>query len=152
MSKYQVGAHTKYSLKVHLVWITKYRRKALTKEIAIRARDLLKEIAKEHGISILSGKVFRDHVHVLVEYAPTMEISSIVQWLKGASSRMLFKEYGHLRERIGGKHLWARGFLAVSTGAVTDEMIQKYIDEQEGEPVLGDNQVRVDRNGRIPSS
>ena len=152
MSKYQVGAHTKHSLKVHLVWITKYRRKALTKEIAIRARDLLKEIAKEHGISILSGKVVRDHVHVLVEYAPTMEISSIVQWLKGASSRMLFKEYGHLRERIGGKHLWARGFLAVSTGAVTDEMIQKYIDEQEGEPVLGDNQVRVDRNGRIPSS
>lgn len=152
MSKYQVGAHTKHNLKVHLVWITKYRRKALTEEIAIRARDLLKEIAKKHGISILSGKVVRDHVHVLVEYAPTMEISSIVQWLKGASSRMLFKEYGHLRERIGGKHLWARGFLAVSTGAVTDEMIQRYIDEQEGEPVLGDNQVRVDRNGRIPSS
>ena len=152
MSKCQVAAHTKHNLKVHLVWITKYRRKALNDEIAVRTRDLLKEIAKEHGISILSGKVVRDHVHVLVEYPPNMEISSIVQWLKGASSRTLFKEFGHLRERMGGKHLWARGFLAVSTGAVTDEMIQKYIDDQEGEPVLDKNRVRVDSSGRIPPS
>lgn len=147
-----MGAHTKHDLKVHLVWITKYRRKALTKDIAVRVRDLLKQIAEEHGISILSGKVVRDHIHVLVSYPPNIEISTIVQWLKGATSRMLFKEYGYLRERMGGRHLWARGFLAVSTGAVTDEMIQKYIDEQEGEPVPADNQFRGDNQGRMPSS
>jgi len=152
MSRYQVGAHTKHDLKVHLVWITKYRRKALTGEIAIRSRDLLREIAKEHGISILSGKVVRDHIHVLVSYPPTIEISSIVQWLKGATSRILFKDYAYLKERMGGKHLWARGFMAASTGNVTDDMIKKYIDEQEGEPVLNGSQVRVDRYGRMPSS
>ncbi len=147
MSSFQIGAHTKHDLKVHLVWITKYRRKALTKDIAIRARDLLKQIAGEHGISILSGKVVRDHVHVLVSYPPNIEISTIVQWLKGATARMLLKEYAYLRERMGGKHLWARGFLAVSTGAVTDEMIQKYIEEQEGEPMPNDNQISGNNHG-----
>ena len=119
----------------------------LTKDIAARARDLLKRIAVEHEISILSGKVVLDHIHILVSYPPDIDISTIVRWLKGATSRMLLKEYGFLRETMGGKHMWARGYLAVSTGAVTDEMIQKYIDEQEGEPVSNDNQIRGNNSG-----
>ena len=141
-----MGAHTKHDLKAHLVWITKYRRKALNRDITVRTRDLLKQIAEEHRISILSGKVVCDHIHVLVSYSPDIDISTIVQWLKGATARMLLKEYGNLRERMG-KHLWARGYLAVSTGAVTDEMIQKYINEQEGEPVSNDNQISDNNHG-----
>jgi len=65
MRRYQVGAHTKHDLKVHLVWIPKYRKKVLTGKVAIRVRDLLRQIAMEHEITILSGKVSCDHVHVL---------------------------------------------------------------------------------------
>ena len=57
MRRYRVGAHTKTDLKVHLVWVPKYRKKVLTGEVAIRVRDLLKQIAIEHELEVISGKV-----------------------------------------------------------------------------------------------
>ena len=66
MRHYRLGAHTKSDLKVHLVWIAKYRKAVLTGEVAIRVRDLLRQIAAEHELEIMSGKVARDHVHLLV--------------------------------------------------------------------------------------
>jgi len=99
MRRCQLGAHTKHDLKVHLVWIPKYRKKVLTGEIAIRVRDLIRQITMEHEISILSGKAACDHIHVLVGYRPHIDVSTIVQWLKGISSRILLQEYPHLRKK-----------------------------------------------------
>ena len=147
-----MGAHTKHDLKVHLVWIPKYRKKVLTGDIAIRVRDLIRQIAIEHEITILSGKVACDHIHVLVAYRPHVDVSTIVQWLKGISSRVLLQEYPHLRKRFWGKHFWARGYLAVATGTLTDEMVQKYIAEQEGEPVVDDSRFVIDNSPNLPPS
>ena len=63
--------------------------RVLAGEVAIRVRDLIRKIAMEHELTILSGKVARDHVHVFVSYRPNQDISTIVQWLKGISSRVL---------------------------------------------------------------
>ena len=144
MRRYQVGAHTKTDLKVHLVWVPKYRKKVLTGEIAIRARDILRQIAMEHEIDIISGKVSSDHVHVFVSYRPNQDISQIVQWLKGISSRILLSEYPHLKKQFWGRHFWARGYFAVSSGNITDEMIQQYIEEQEGESIADDSRFTID--------
>ena len=57
MKRYQLGAHTKHDLKVHLIWIPKYRKAVLTGEVALRVRDLIRQIAMEHELTILSGKV-----------------------------------------------------------------------------------------------
>ena len=62
MRKYRVGAHTKSDLKIHLVWVPKYRKSVLTGEVAIRVRDVIRQIAMEHELEIISGKVARDHV------------------------------------------------------------------------------------------
>jgi len=152
MKRYQLGAHTKHNLKVHLVWIPKYRKKVLTGDITIRVRDLIRQIAMEHEISILSGKVACDHIHVLVAYRPHIDVSTIVQWLKGISSRILLQEYPHLRKKFWGRHLWARGYLAVTTGTLTDEMVQKYIAEQEVEPVVDDSRFVIDKTSNLPPS
>ena len=152
MRRYQLGAHTKHDLKVHLVWITKYRKKVLVGDLAIRVRDLLRQIAMEHEINILSGKVGCDHIHVLVGYRPHMDVSTIVQWLKGISSRILLQEYPHLRKKFWGKHLWARGYLAVTTGTITDQMVEQYIAEQEGEPMLDDSRFVIDSLIKPPPS
>ena len=116
----------------------------LTGPVAIRTRDLLRLIALEHEIEIISGKVSVDHIHMFICYHPTQNISKIVQWLKGISSRMLLSEFPHLKKHFWGKHLWARGYLAVSSGNITDEMIQQYIEEQEGEPVVDDSRFQID--------
>ena len=139
MRRYRLGAHTKTDLKVHIVWIPKYRKKVLTGPVAVRTRDILRQIAFEHEIEIITGKVASDHVHMFVSYRPTQNISKIVQWLKGISSRMLLSEFAHLKKQFWGRHLWSRGYLAVSSGNITDEVIQQYIKEHEGEPVSADD-------------
>jgi len=150
--RYRKGAHTTYDVKVHLVWIPKYRKKVLIGPVAIRVRDLIRQIAMEHEIQIISGKVGRDHIHVLISYLPHQNISKIVQWLKGTSSRVLLQEFAHLRKQFWGRHLWARGYLAVSTGTITDEMIEAYIAEQEGEPLQDDSRFVIDEEKKLPPS
>jgi putative transposase len=109
-------------------------------------------IAMEHEISILSGKVARDHAHVLVTYRPHVDVSMIVQLLKGISSRILMQEFAHIRKAFWRRHLWARGYPAVSTGNLTDEMVAKYIAEQEGEPVHDDSRFVIDNPEKLPPS
>ena len=134
----------KHDLKVDLVWVPKYRKKVLCGAVAVRVRDLLRQIAMEHELEIISGKVAGDHTHVFIGYRPTQQISQMVQWLKGISSRMLLQEFPHLRKQFWGRHVWARGYLAVSSGRITDEMVQQYIEEQEGEPILDDSRFPID--------
>jgi putative transposase len=135
MRSYRTSSHSKYDLKVHLVWIPKYRKRILTGKVAERVRDLLRQICSEHEVYIVSGKVSADHVHMFISYKPQLSLSKLVQYLKGGSSRILFQEFAHLRKQYWGRHLWGRGYMAISSGNITDEMIQKYIEEQEGEPV-----------------
>jgi putative transposase len=144
MRRYRLGAHTKTDLKVHLVWISKYRKRVLIGEVAVRARDVLRQIAIEHEIEIITGKVSVDHIHMFISYRPTQNVSKVVQWLKGISSRILLSEFSHLRRQFWGRHLWVRGYLAVSSGNITEEMIHKYIEEQESEPVVDDSRFQID--------
>ena len=87
----------------------------------------------EHERSLISGQVARDPVHVFLSYRANQSISEIMQWMKGIRSRVLLQEFPHLRRKFWGRHFWARGYCAVSSGNITDEMIQQYIEDQEGE-------------------
>jgi putative transposase len=107
-------------------------------------RDLLRQIAAGHELEIASGKEARDHVHLLVSYRLDQRVSQIMQWLKGISSRVLLQEFLHVRKKFWGRHFWARGYLAVSSGTLTDEMIREYIVEQEGEQVIDDSRFPID--------
>lgn len=98
----------------------------------------------EHELEIISGKVAADHVHMFVGYRPDQPISKIVQWLKGISSRVLLQDFAYLKKKFWGRHFWARGYLAVTSGNLTDEMIKEYIDQQEGEPVDDSSRFQID--------
>jgi putative transposase len=134
---------------VHLGWIPKYRKPVLVGPGAIRVRDLLRQIAIEHKLHILSGKVVRDHVHLFLAHRPQQDISTIVQWLKGISSRVLLQEFAHLRKQFGGATYGPEATLAVSSGTITDAMIEEYIAEQ-GEPIQDDSQFRIHDYPNLP--
>src|SRR5262249_44963076 len=102
------------------------------------------QIATENDLHIILGKVAADHVHMFLSYRAHQNISQIVQWLEGTSSRVLFQEFPHLKKQYWGRHLWARGYFAVTSGNITDEMINEYINEQEGEPVGDDSRFQID--------
>ena len=144
MRNYRLGAHTKTDLKVHIIWVPKYRNEVLTGEVARRTRDILRQVAMEHELTIISGKIAKDHVHIFISYRANQQISKIVQYLKGVSSRVLLQEFAHLKRKFWGKHLWARGYFAVSSGNITDEMIKTYITSQEGQPLEDDSRFQID--------
>ncbi len=134
MSKYRSGSHTKTRLTVHLVWVTKYRYAVLEGAVKSRCRELLRQDCNAHSIFILKGVVSKDHVHMHIEYPPKLSISEIMKQLKGRSSHLLQKEFPHLKKRYWGQRFWARGFGAFSTGNVTDEMVQEYIEHHRTNP------------------
>ena len=83
---------------------------------------------------ILTGHVSADHVHLLVSVPPSIAVSQLVKQLKGRSSRWLMEEFAELKRQYWGRHLWARGYFAVSSGNVTDEMIKQYIESHRDKP------------------
>ena len=106
---YRRGAHTVFEIHLHLVWITKYRRPVLTGEVALRVRDLIREICGQHEVTIMKGHVSKEHVHLFVSIPPQVPISRLVQWLKGKTAHHMMMEFAHLRKAFWGRHLWARG-------------------------------------------
>ena len=113
LPSYRSGPHSKYDLKVHLIWVPKYRKAVLLGPVALRVRDVLREIAVERELTIISGKVARDHVHLLIAHRPYQSVSQIVQWLKGISSRGLLEASNRWPQatRVGISQLDACGRL-----------------------------------------
>ena len=132
MKAYRKGSHTVYDLKYHIVWITKYRKPVMVGDIASRARDLIREISRALDVEILKGHVSRDHVHLFVSVPPRISVSDYVKSVKGKSSRKLLSEFRRLSRAFWGRHLWARGYFAASSGNVTDEVVEEYIRLQQG--------------------
>ena len=127
---YRKTAHSVYDLKYHIVWITKYRKPILRGEIGKRVRELVRQTCASLDVYIVKGHVSKDHVHLLVSVPPNLSVSELVKRLKGRSSRKMLEEFGELRKLYWGRHLWARGYFAASTGNVTDEIIAEYIEKQ----------------------
>jgi putative transposase len=138
MENYRKSSHTVYDLKYHIVWITKYRKPILQGEIAVRARELIREICKSKEMEIIKGHVSKDYVHIFVSVPPHISVSQLVQSLKGKSSRKLMMEFKGLSRAFWGRHMWARGYFVASSGNVTDEVIMQYIENQGKEPTDGD--------------
>ena len=131
MENYRKGSHTVYDIKYHIVWITKYRKKVLEGAVAERVRELIRQICKANDVEILKGYVSKDHVHLLVSVPPHLSVSQLVQYLKGKSSNKLQLEFRHIQKEYWGRHVWARGYFAASSGNITDEIIKAYIENQD---------------------
>jgi putative transposase len=131
MEHYRRTAHTRFDIKFHLVWITKYRKKLLRGDVGLRLRQIVRTICAELEVEILKGHASQDHVHLFVSCPPHVSASYLMQRVKGKSSRILLREYSHLNKACWGRHLWARGLFVASSGNVTDEVIMDYIRTQE---------------------
>lgn len=126
MEMYRKGSHSLFELKIHLVWITKYRKPVLLGQVALRVRELVRKICADLDVEILAGNIRRDHVYLLLSYRPELSISKLVQKLKGVTCRKLLQEIREFRQEF-----WGRGYFVVSSGNVTDEVIAAYIRDQD---------------------
>ena len=133
--------HSTSRLTAHIVWVTKYRYYVLEGEVQRRCRSLIIQICDSEDVRILKGVVSKDHVHMHVEYPPSLAISELLKRLKGRTSRMLQLEYPHLRKRYWGKHFWAIGYGVWSTGNITDELVQKYLEHHRSDTSNDDSTI-----------
>ena len=122
------GSHTVSWLTVHIVFVTKYRYKVLKGDIQKRVRTLVIQICESEDVQILKGVVSKDHVHIHIEYPPRVKISDLVKRIKGRSSRRIQEEFPELKRRFWGRHFWAIGYGAWSTGNITDKMVDEYLE------------------------
>lgn len=123
-------AHSKYECKYHLVFVPKYRRKALYGEIRRQLGPILHELARQKECQIIEGHLMPDHVHLGIVIPPKHAVASVVGFLKGKSAIAIARLQGKERN-FTGEHFWARGY-AVSTVGFNEEQIRKYIREQDG--------------------
>ena len=113
---YRYGSHTIFQIEYHFVWVTKYRYKVLTGEVAERVRELVRETCEAFEIRIVKGVVSKDHVHILVSCPPTMAPSEIMRRLKGRTSNKLFEEFAHLKKKYWGRHFGRGGIFVPQWG------------------------------------
>ena len=137
MKEHRRSSHTVSHLTAHIVWVTKYRYPVLRGDIQQRCRDLLIQVSDAEDIRILKGVVSKDHVHMHIEYPPRLSLSDVVKRFKGRSSRRLQDEFPALKKRYWGRHFWAVGYGVWSTGNITEEMVQIYL-EHHRDPSNGD--------------
>lgn len=128
--RYAKNAGAVFSLKYHLVWCPKYRRKVLTSPIDDRLKELLLEVAEEFEFTIHAMEVMPDHVHLFVETDPTRSVSEVVSRFKGRSSRVLREEFPSLKSRL--PTLWSRSYFAGTVGSVSETVVRRYIEDQKG--------------------
>ena len=128
MENQRGNGHTVSRLTAHIVWVTKCRYPVLQGDIKVRCRSILIQICEAEDVHILKGVVSNDHVHMHIEYRPSQDLSTLVKFLKGRSSRKLQMEFPELQRRYWGRHFWAIGFGCWSTGNITDQMVNEYLE------------------------
>ena len=125
-SRYQRNAGCVFTLKYHLVWCPKYRRKVLTGKVAKDLRDLL--YPEELEVVIEALEIMPDHVHMFVSADPTDAPQRLANPFKGFTSRILRQRHPHLKSRL--PTLWSRSDYVGSVGHVSEDTVKRYIEDQ----------------------
>ena len=116
---------------VHLIFVTKYRRGVFTGEVLEDLREIFTSVCSDFEAELAEFDGEDDHVHLLVNYPPKVAVSSLVNSLKGVSSRLVRKKnYPGVRKKMCGAALWSPSYFASSCGGAPIEIVRQYIEEQ----------------------
>lgn len=119
-----------FACQYHIVFCPKYRRKVLSEPIAARFKEIVEELAQEHGQEVLQMEVMPGHVHLLCSVDPQFGIAKWVRLVKGRTSRFLRQEFPELKRRI--PTLWTNSYCVLTCGGAPLSVIKQYIEHQKG--------------------
>ena len=123
-------AHTRWECKYHVVFIPKYRKKAIFNNLRNVLGERFREFATQKESEIVEGHVMKDHVHMLICIPPKYSVSQVAGYIKGKSAIWIARNYFGRQQNYTGQHFWARGFY-VSTVGRDEKVIAEYIRNQE---------------------
>ena len=117
-----------YNLGYHIIWCPKYRRKVLINEIENKLKEIIISKCNELDCYVHELNIMPDHVHLFVKTKPTIAPHFLIQQIKGISSRILRNEFKELKRKMPS--MWTRSYFIESVGNISQETIEKYIQEQ----------------------
>ncbi len=132
MDEYESLSHTKWDCKYHVIFIPKYRRKALYGQLRRHLGEVFRKLAEQKQSRVEEGHLMPDHVHMMIAIPPKYAVSKVVGYIKGKSAIHLARTYGERSRNFVGQNFWARGYF-VSTVGRDEELIRDYIRHQEEE-------------------
>ncbi len=115
---------------VHLVFVTKYRKNVFDAGAIEVLRGIFTDVCNDFHATLIEMDGEDDHVHLLVEYPPKVAVSSLVNSLKGVSSRLLRKSRPELAGRYWSDVLWSPSYFAASCGGAPISIVRQYIEQQ----------------------
>jgi putative transposase len=140
LTNYRSLSHTKWECKYHIIFIPKYRRKAIYEGIRRDLCETLRRLAEQRECQIEEGHLMSDHVHMMISIPPKYSVSQVVGYLKGKSAIHIARTYGGRKRNFVGQHFWARGYF-VSTVGRDKTVIREYIRDHEEEDRRQDEQL-----------
>ncbi|MDD3581616.1 MAG: IS200/IS605 family transposase [Desulfobacca sp.] len=126
----RTGRHCVFNLHVHLVFVTKYRKKVFTTAVLKAMQDIFAKVCRDFEAELVEFNGEADHVHLLVHYPPKVAISKLVNSLKGVSSRHLRRRFPELERHYWKGMLWSPSYFAGSCGGAPISVIKQYIEYQ----------------------
>jgi putative transposase len=124
--------HSHWECKYHVVFIPKYRRKAIFGPIRKELGEVFRRLAEQRESVIEEGHLMSDHVHMMISIPPKYAVSQVIGYIKGKSAIHIARFYGARKRNFVGQSFWARGYF-VSTVGRDEEVIRAYIRHQEHE-------------------
>ena len=132
MDEYQSLNHTRWECKYHVVFIPKYRKKALFGELRRHLGPVFRGLAEQKECQVEEGHVMPDHVHMMVSIPPKHSVAQVIGFIKGKSAIHVARTFGEVKRNFVGQHFWARGYF-VSTVGRDEATIRDYIRKQQQE-------------------
>jgi putative transposase len=130
--KIRTGRSVIFNLHVHLVFVTKYRRDVFSDRVLSDLEEIFTSVCSDFEAELIEFNGEHDHVHLLVNYPPKVAVSSLVNSLKGVSSRLIRKKnYPEIEKKLWGNMLWSPSYFAGSCGGAPLSIIKQYIESQQ---------------------
>ena len=126
----RTGRHCVFALHAHLVFVTKYRKRVFTSESLDILKEVMQKVCDDFDVELAAFEGEDNHVHLLVNYPPQVQLSKLVNSLKGVSSRMLRKQMPSMANRYYKDVLWSPSYFAASCGGAPLSVIKQYVEQQ----------------------
>lgn len=130
-------SHSKWRCQYHIVFAPKFRRQAIYGKIKEDVGKILRQLCEQKGIEIIEANLCPDHIHMLIAIPPKYSVASVVGYLKGKSSLMIFERHATLKYKYGNRHFWCRGYYVDTVGR-NKKSIAEYIRNQLQEDIAND--------------
>ena len=127
----RTGRHCVFALHAHLVFVTKYRKRVFTSEALDILKEVMQKVCNDFDVELAAFEGEDNHVHLLINYPPQIQLSKLVNSLKGVSSRMLRKQMPSIANRYYKDVLWSPSYFAASCGGAPLSVIKQYVEQQD---------------------